>query len=917
MQPTPADSSCLSEPTLVAYAEGRLSEVDARSAAIHLDACSECLRVVALLGAGDAEPNVTRYTVREEIARGGMGRILAAWDERLQRPVALKTVRSTDALSRGRFEREMLVTARLQHPSIVAIYDGGTLPDGAPYYAMRRVEGRELEACIGEAVTLAQRLALLRPFIALVDAIAYAHSRGFVHRDLKPKNVLVGRFGETVVLDWGLARSLDATEVDDDAHGEGDSVQDGLTNTGAVMGTPGYIAPEILRGFAATPASDVYSLGVILAQILTGDPRADEGSLRTTEAPADLVAITNRATQPRPEDRYVDARTMAEDLRRFEAGRLVDAREYGLFDRIARFVRRHRAAAGVAMVASFALLAMGGWSYRNVAAARDRAELALAEAELRRGEAEAERESAEGLIDFALEDLSTQLRGLGRTDVLRSVVQQVDAYYEGRSSRTDERSALRVGRALKLHGAIAGATGDDATAVAKLEQARDVFAALDGFALADQLRCDALDSLVIALRDLGRLDDAERAAGECVELAQRRLAQAPGAPEWTLRLASIELTQVLLQLARGQSEPARATMQRVLARLDAGSWQGDDLARAVNVRRMLGSRLGGLAMNDRRYEDAVTHFEDALRDSEELRRMRPGSSAAVAAVAGARQELAAALQFLGRSGDAEEQLRMAIGTYQLLLELEPANLMWARNLSRSRRTLADAQFRRGRVAEAIATTRENIAAVDRIVQLQVPDAWDLRMSRGFLRVELGDFLQRSGEPETAAHELERGLAEMEELVVEHDDAESLHRLGFALLLHADFAIARGELARAARSLDRARELAERELASDPTPASRIRLAEPTARLAVVAWKSGDDDTARTRMREALSQLSAAEQGGASPAALAGVRELLAEPARARSGAVMPTTEHRARRAGIARRTQRPRSHFALARRRAE
>ena len=881
MQPTPTDSSCLSEPTLVAYVEGQLSEADARAAAVHLDACSECLRVVALLGVADAEPNAdaaARYTVHEEIARGGMGRILAAWDERLQRPVALKTVRSTDALSRGRFEREMLVTARLQHPSIVPIYDGGTLPDGAPYYAMRRVEGRELETCIRESVTVAQRLALLRPFIALVDAVAYAHSRGFVHRDLKPRNVLVGRFGETVVLDWGLARSIDATEIDE--HCEGDSVQDGLTNTGAVMGTPGYIAPEIVQGHAATPASDVYSLGVILAQILGGDPRAhDEGSLRAAGAPADLVAITGRATQPRAEDRYADAHALADDLRRFEAGRLVDARAYGLFDRIARFVRLHRAAAGVAVVASFALLAMGGWSYRNVAAARDRAELALAEADARRDEAEAERESAEGLIDFALEDLSTQLRALGRADVLRSVVQQVDAYYEGRASRSDERSALRLGRALKLHGTIAETTGDDATAIAKLTQARDVFAEQAGSELADEMRCDALESLVIALRDRGRLDDADVAAQECIELAQRRLAQDPGAPDWTLRLASIEFAQVLLQLARGESEPARATMERVLARVDGGSWQGDELARVVNLRRVVGSRLGGLAMNDRRYEDAVKYFRVALRDSEELRRPRPGSSVAVAAVAGARHELAAPLQFLGRSDDARAELRTAIGTYQLLLELEPVNVPWARKLSRSRQTLADAEFRGGRVQDAITTTRENIDAVDRMVQ-QAPEAWDLRMTRGLLRVELGDFLQRSGAPETAAQEFEQGLAEMEALVAAHDDAETLHRFGFGLLLHADFAIARGDLDRAARSLERARALAERGLARDPTPATRIRLAEPTARLAVVAWKSGDDDTARARMREATSLLAEAEQGGASLSVLTSVRALLAEPARA-------------------------------------
>ncbi len=898
MQPTPPDHQCLSEPILVAYVEGRLSEPDARRAELHLDECPECLRVVALLGATDPPlhgESASRYTLGEEIARGGMGRILAAWDEILERPVALKTVRSRDALSRGRFAREMLVTARLQHPSIVPVYDGGTLPDGAPYYAMRRVDGRELETCIRESVTVAQRLALLRPFIALVDAVAYAHSQGFVHRDLKPRNVLVGPFGETVVLDWGLARSVDAAIPEDGGTG-GDSVDDGLTNTGSVMGTPGYIAPEILHGLPATTSTDVYSLGVILAQIVTGDAReSTDGLLRAAGAPADLVAIARRATQARSEDRYADARALADDLRRFEAGRLVGARAYGLFDRLARFIRHHRAAVAVATLASVLLVAMAGWSYRNVAAARDRAELALADAQMRRGEAESEREAAEELIDFALEDLSEQLRSLGRIDLLRAVVEEVDAYYDGRAPRTDRASALRLGRALWLHGRIASRIGDDATAVVKLEQANATFVGVandDGSEIAELMRCEVLGDLAAALKTLGRLDDAERAALECIGVAQKHLAQDPGAAAWVLTIASLEMAQALVELARGQSQQARGTMASMLSRIEGDQWQGENLARVANLRRLVGSRLGLLALNDRQPDQAVVYFRTALEVSEQLRRLRPGNGTAIAAVAGARLELASALQVTARLDDAERELQTAIGTYRLLLELElePANTSWARNLSRTRRTLADTESRQGRLDAAIATTRSNIEAVTTLLEQRIPDAWDVRLDLGFLRVELGNFLRRGGQAEAAAKEFERGLAEMEGVVAQHSNAETSSKLGFALLLHGDFELERGDLERAARSLERARELARQQLAAQPTAGTRVRVAEPTARLVVIAWKQGQPGRARAWLRETVAELADARRQGATGQVLDDLRSMLATPARALGESLDPSTE---------------------------
>jgi serine/threonine protein kinase len=162
------------------------------------DLVERTVEVVDAPAGEDALPQVPReaYEVEGEFARGGMGRILLARDRRLGRLVALKELQGGLSAGGGRFVREALVTARLQHPSIVPVYEAGRWPDGTPFYAMKMVKGRSLEALLQEAGTAAARLALLPHVLAVADAMAYAHSEGVVHRDLKPANVLVGPFGE-------------------------------------------------------------------------------------------------------------------------------------------------------------------------------------------------------------------------------------------------------------------------------------------------------------------------------------------------------------------------------------------------------------------------------------------------------------------------------------------------------------------------------------------------------------------------------------------------------------------------------------------------------------------------------------------------------------------------------------------------
>jgi serine/threonine protein kinase len=191
--PTPVSSAVLTAPRVP-------SSLDAETT---LDAPTA--------GDGPALPVVSAgyYRPEREIARGGMGRIVAAEDLRLGRAVALKELIDPGDEQRGRFQREALITARLQHPGIVPVYEAGRWPSGDPFFAMKLVSGRPLDRVIADARTLEDRLALLPRIAAATDAIAYAHSQRVIHRDLKPANVLIGEFGETVVIDWGLAKSLD------------------------------------------------------------------------------------------------------------------------------------------------------------------------------------------------------------------------------------------------------------------------------------------------------------------------------------------------------------------------------------------------------------------------------------------------------------------------------------------------------------------------------------------------------------------------------------------------------------------------------------------------------------------------------------------------------------------------------------
>jgi serine/threonine-protein kinase len=309
--------------------------------------------IVARLAAGADEPDFTetRYRLVERLDRGGMGIVYAATDLLLERDVAIKVLADPaagDELA-TRLEQEAKILAGLEHPGIVPVHDSGVLPDGRRWYVMKRVRGVTLRDHLDSISSLADALRL---FVRICEPVAFAHSRGVVHRDLKPDNIMIGASGEVLVMDWGVAKILGDESPHRPRGPEGSrapflaAVPTPLTAHGAVVGTRGYMAPEQERGDSqnTSTAADVWALGRVLTELAEG-ACAHQGS----GVPRPLRAIIARATSADPCDRYPTAAELADDVLRLSDGRPVAAYRESILERLARQARTHRTAVAVVL----------------------------------------------------------------------------------------------------------------------------------------------------------------------------------------------------------------------------------------------------------------------------------------------------------------------------------------------------------------------------------------------------------------------------------------------------------------------------------------------------------------------------------------------------------------------------------------
>ncbi|MCU0721748.1 MAG: serine/threonine protein kinase, partial [Pirellula sp.] len=310
----------------------------------------------------------TDFEIVNHHQEGGLGIVYRALDRNLNREVALKVIRGkgvNDPETRAQFEKEIEITGRLEHPGIAPVYARGLSAEGNPFYAMRFVDGHDLSEEIDSFFELATPdfssvgfHRLLNTLISVCQTVAYAHGRGVIHRDIKPLNIRIGKFSETILLDWGLATVVERSDQLR-SHDESTLILSSRTSSSASGGTPAYMSPEQLSGLSASPASDVYSLGAVLYRILTGKSTTEtipgfqireallEGRIIPPrdvhpKVPRPLQAICLKALALHPKSRFESAIEMATELERYIAGQPILCYKESLLERYNRWGRNHR-----------------------------------------------------------------------------------------------------------------------------------------------------------------------------------------------------------------------------------------------------------------------------------------------------------------------------------------------------------------------------------------------------------------------------------------------------------------------------------------------------------------------------------------------------------------------------------------------
>ncbi len=714
---------------------------------------------------GSAAPakDGSRFRVLRPLAKGGLGQVLVAQDLELYREVALKEIlpeHSHREESRHRFLLEAEITGRLEHPGVVPVYGLGRYPDGRPYYAMKFITGVSFldalkafhadlagNAPMGELLTRFRQL--VTRFVSVCQTIHFAHTRGVLHRDLKPANIMLGEFGETLVVDWGLAKVLGAAPVVPTARAGGVVTEGGSTairlmlsdtgsetRTGSIMGTPAYMSPEQGAGDGENtgPASDVYSLGATLYCILTGRPAFQGGQLvervrrvvagefeppRTLKPwiPKPLDAIVVKSMANAPMNRYATAKALAEDLERFLADEPVVALPETWTMRAGRWLRRHRSlvvtGAGALALVTLVSLVAAVWinsARRREAAAKERAVQLFAQ--------------ARGSVDTWMSGVGEIVRfypGVQRTR--ERLLKEAASAYSGFAEQSPDDPLLRLEQARTLIrlADVQQTLADYAAAQNTLERGRRI---LDTLA---KERNPPPDWQLEAGRTASRLafskavqgspsdgDEEFRIATEFFERYRRTngdsealaLADATTATTWA---------EFLVQGERWSEAEARLERARKLFPLAERGEQTDAARSGLAQAQALS---GQIAEHRGQWSEALKLFGGALITLDELRK-QTGDPGVLDRLAGTRVRQAAVLRALGREQDEATTYVAAIDDYTQLVAAFPDVPHLRENVALTRVDLAqllerNAQSRSAKpqVTKALAELRRLTAAPD-------------------------------------------------------------------------------------------------------------------------------------------------------------------------------------------------------------
>jgi serine/threonine protein kinase len=656
------------------------------------------------------------YRARGHHAQGGLGVVSTAYQDELDRTVALKRIRPDRLreVARRRFLREAVLTARLQHPGIVPIYGLGE-DEAGPFYTMPFIEGQTLQEAINEfhGVQPAHQdpgehglrlRGLLQHFIAVCNTVAYAHDQGVVHRDLKPSNLMLGPYGETLVLDWGLAKRFGEGE----AAGEGEvdppspspSAED-VTRTGEVLGTPNYMSPEQARGEPARPAGDGFSLGLVLYAILTGKSAFDESSQRGPDrlkavrdaaivpprrrdpgVPRPLEAICRKALAAHARDRYSSASALANDVVKWLADEPVTSYAEPIAQRARRWLRRRRtlvtsAAAvlisGVVGLASFAMVLAG----KNAELAKRGVALDLKNSQLlgKNSELDRERERALERQQLAIAAVKKFRDAVTANDGLKNQPEL------GPLRQTLLKEPLEFFRTLRDQ--LQADSDARPDALAKL--------------------ADANMELADVTRQIGSVPDAIRSYSESRNLRERLVREHPNIVKYQRDLAASHNDLANLLRDTGRLTEALESYGRAVEILERLVGDSADVTRFQRELATCYSNIGLLLGSTGRFAEGMKSERRALEIRERLARDHPAVAELQNDLATSQFGIANLLYATGHPAEAIDAMREALAIRQRLAR-DHANVPAYQN------DLADSQHN---VGHLLSTTGHPAEALER------------------------------------------------------------------------------------------------------------------------------------------------------------------------------------------------------------
>lgn len=781
------------------------------------------------------------YQLVRELGHGGMGTVYEAHREgEFSKRVALKVVRrgmDTEAII-GRFRTERQILAGLEHPNIVPLLDGGTTEDGLPYFVMAYVEGTPIDRfCRDHSLDVNAKLRL---FLQVCDAVDTAHRNLVVHRDLKPGNILVDQQGQVRLLDFGIARLVSR---------EGQA--SATTSAGLRMLTPEYASPEQVQGLRVSTASDVFSLGVLLFELLTGRrpwTPVDEStgallaavaeqpapSLRSSDRAlsVDLDLIVQQALRKQPDRRTASVERLADDLRRLLDGRPVSARGES-FTYLARtFIRRHRL--GFSAASAVALSLVGG-----IVATTHQAQVARAQ----RLRAEAARSSAEGLVDFMLGDLRKRLEPSNRLEVMGDIAAHAQAYFDGlgpedRSNDSEVRRAsvsTQLAQLKVLEGKI-----DEADQLN--EAAMTVLTRLGPDAGSEEKLADAFGMRGRIAEERGTPQLAATAFHES-RLRWERIAQQHPTNENLAWLASLWNDEGRMAWTAGQRDEAKSAHTAALVILE----RLPDTDRSVGLQRSItGLYLARIAEDSSDYAEATLQYRASRDLALHLMEANPADAELAHHAAVVSDDLSRVQRLAGHLEDSERDGALALTMLKTLNERDPDNGLWKSDLSSAYSFLGRTHELQGKLSQALREFSGDADLMRDLVKREPSNAVYLA-GLGDALTNVGRAHRRSGAVALALLATQEGLAVREGLTkTAPDDPWAAADLGDSYLELGRDRLAAKDSAGARAAWQQARTILE--------PVMKVsQLARHRSKYAQVLLELGELDLARPVVKALLAE----------------------------------------------------------------